>query len=242
MTSRQSTPSEGEILESEEEKATKSMPSRNGISVDRQSRKRVSLSPSPSFDSSPRHRSRSISRSPVRESRGTKRPREDDYHHGSDRRDSRRFKVHYEDSHYPDRRHDSFAKGKSRNRHSTPNSRNTNRRDRARRSYDAGARARSRSPERSGEKSSRYGGYGKNRGNNEAKGHPGHSRKGDEYTDRKDARSREQSVSDRGVSSFATAPSRYKAEIGITQTQHDSSKAPKDKVPDKYVSQTPCRC
>ena len=235
MASRQSTPSEGEILESEEEKATKSLPSRNGISVDRQSRKRVSLSPSPSLESSPRHRSRSVSRSPLREVRGTKRAREDDYYHGSDRRDSRRFKVHYEDSHYSDRRQDGFAKGNDRIRHSVPNSRHTNRRDRARYSYDAGARARSRSPERLAEKVSRPGGLGKNRGNHDAKGYSGHSRKGDEYAERKDARSREQSVSDRGFSSFATASSRHKAEIGITQTQQNSTKAVQNEAPDKCV-------
>ena len=236
MASRQSTPSEGEILESDSEKATKSLPSRNGISVDRQSRKRHSSSPSPSPVSSPRrNRSRTKSRSPLRESRGTKRAREDDYFRGNDRRDSRRFRVHYEDSYYSDRRPDGFARGNDRNRHSIPNPQRPNRGDRVRHSYDTGERVRSRSPQRSAEKGLRYGGHGRDRGTSHLERYPGHGRKEDEYQERRNMRSREQSVSDRGISSFATAPSRHEAEIRINQTQQDRSKAPRDEATNKYV-------
>ena len=102
MTSRSSSPSEGEIVESDSEKATKSLPSANGTSVDRTSRKRASPSRSPSpFDSPRRRRDRSGSRSPYRESRGSKRQRPDD--HYSSRHDSRNFRGTYEDHRHEDR-------------------------------------------------------------------------------------------------------------------------------------------
>lgn len=114
MTSRSpSTPSEGEIVESDSEKATTSLPSVNGISVDRHSReRRLSVSRSPSSVQSPRrHKSRSRSRSPYREPRGTKRTHVDLLAHDRSRSDPRRFKVHYEE-HLPDgkrRSHTSYA-------------------------------------------------------------------------------------------------------------------------------------
>lgn len=92
-----STPSEGEIIESDSEKATTSLRSLNGTKVDRKSRIRVSSSRSPSPCRSPRrHLSRSPSRSPYRESRGVKRRREDEHCNDRARRDSRRFNSRYE--------------------------------------------------------------------------------------------------------------------------------------------------
>ncbi|MCJ1468684.1 U4/U6 small nuclear ribonucleoprotein prp4 [Pseudocyphellaria aurata] len=93
-----STPSEGEIVESDSEKATTSLCSLNDTNVDRKSRIRVSVSRSPSPYRSPRRRqSRTPSRSPYRESRGAKRLRENDHDGERVRGDSRRFKVKYED-------------------------------------------------------------------------------------------------------------------------------------------------
>lgn len=90
---------EGEIRDGHSvvEKATKTLPHINGTSVDRPDRTR-SIS---SASKSPEHaypsrdpRSRDRSRSPY-SARGAKRPRDDDYPDRS--RDTRRFKVHYED-------------------------------------------------------------------------------------------------------------------------------------------------
>jgi serine/threonine-protein kinase PRP4 len=93
--------SEGEIIESDTDKATKSHRSTPAPSIDRQDRKpRFSATRSPSPVASipiSRLRSRSRSRSPFRASR---RAREDDNHGRLGRHDdTRRFKVHYEDSH-----------------------------------------------------------------------------------------------------------------------------------------------
>ncbi len=90
--------SEGEIIETEAEKATTALPSVNGISVDRQSRSRLdsaSRSSRASPDSgSERHRSRSPFRH--RSPRGEKRRRDDDFYDERDRPDPRRFRVYYE--------------------------------------------------------------------------------------------------------------------------------------------------
>ena len=84
-------------MEGDQEKATTSLVESKDISVDRHSRKRASISRSPSPYRSPgRPRSRSGSRSPYRESRGSKRPAEDD-HYDRKGNDPRRFKVRYED-------------------------------------------------------------------------------------------------------------------------------------------------
>lgn len=90
--------SEGEIIETEADKATTALPSVTGTSVDRQSRSRagsVSRSPrvSPESDSG-----RDRSRSPYRHKspRGEKRRRIDDYDE-RERPDPRRFRVYYED-------------------------------------------------------------------------------------------------------------------------------------------------
>ena len=90
--------SEGEIVERHNlDKATTSFVKAKDISVDRHSRKRASISRSPSpYRHSRRPHPRDGSRSPYRNSRGSKREAEDDhYDHRDD--DSRRFKVRYED-------------------------------------------------------------------------------------------------------------------------------------------------
>ena len=94
-----STPSEGEIVESDSEKATKSPRLMYGNNVDRQSRICVSVSRSPSPYLPPRrHPSRTPSRSPYREIKGRKRHHEDDHYSSRPRTDQRRFGIRYEDS------------------------------------------------------------------------------------------------------------------------------------------------
>ncbi|KAI9831589.1 MAG: hypothetical protein M1819_004821 [Sarea resinae] len=97
--------SEGEIVESDSEKATTSLPSINGTSVDRHSRNRLSASRSPAaLESTNRYRSRSPNDN--YRPRGEKRRHDDDYHTDRSRPDSRRFNVHYEErSRDIDRRH-----------------------------------------------------------------------------------------------------------------------------------------
>ena len=99
-----STPSEGEIVESHIEKAKPSINDVHDTNVDRHSRLRASVSPSPSPVSSPGlHRSRTRSRSPYREPRGAKRTREDSYNDRA-REDPRRFTVRYEGRPFKERR------------------------------------------------------------------------------------------------------------------------------------------
>ncbi len=93
-----STPSEGEIVESDSEKATKSPRLIYGNNVDCQSRICVSVSRSPSpYVPLRRHHSRTPSRSPYREVRSGKRRHEDDHYTNRMRSDSRRFGIRYED-------------------------------------------------------------------------------------------------------------------------------------------------
>ena len=92
-----SPPSEGEIIESDSEKATTAITLDNDNSVDRPFRTRASVSRTPSPARSPRRRtSRTASRSPYRENRGAKRTYDDD-HYDRTRNDPRHFKVRYED-------------------------------------------------------------------------------------------------------------------------------------------------
>ena len=88
--------SDGEIVESDSDKATKSLVRPRNTNVDRPSRQRSPASRSPGRERSPRRGSyRSRSRSPYRESRGSKR-RVDDDHYDRTKHDPRRFKVSYE--------------------------------------------------------------------------------------------------------------------------------------------------
>lgn len=101
-----STPSEGEIVESDTEKATTSLRLLNGTNVDRKSRNRVSVSRSPTPYRSPRrHHSRTPSRSPYRESVGGKRFREEDHYSDRVRNAPRRSKPRYVDRAHVARRH-----------------------------------------------------------------------------------------------------------------------------------------
>lgn len=101
-----STPSEGEIVESDTEKATTSLRSLNSTNVDRKSRNRVSVSRSPSPYRSPRrYHSRTPSRSPYREVVGGKRSREDDHYGDRVRNATRRSKPRYGDRAHGASRH-----------------------------------------------------------------------------------------------------------------------------------------
>ena len=95
-------PSEGEIVESGSEKANTSIYANKSISVDPQTRKRTSISRSPSPYRSTRSRlavdiSRDRSRSPYRETKGLKR-QHDGNHYKQPGSDPRHFKAHYEEA------------------------------------------------------------------------------------------------------------------------------------------------
>lgn len=222
MTSRSpSTPSEGEIVESDSEKATTSLPSVYGISVDRHSReRRLSVSRSPSPVQSPRRqKSRSRSRSPYREPRGTKRTYHDSLAHDHSRSDPRHFKVHYEE-HFHVRKRTSHPSNTNADRGgvSESNLRYEERRSSGR-PFAKRPRTRSRSPPRPParttsqsqrghiEKGTKMYGYGEP---------PRHihgfvgSGGGRQHED--------QSVSDRELLSVATASPMQEAEIQGTQT------------------------
>ena len=216
-----STPSEGEIVESDSEKATTSLPSVNGTSVDRHSRIRVSVSKSPEpVDSPPRrYISRTRSRSPYREARGEKRRFEDDYQNDRGRSDPRRFRVHYEEtiSTSRDRSRVSYAdldKGKS-----ADLSLRYDDRDTASRYPDKRQKTRSRSPPRPSRRQDynvRHG--GEDRVGNRSR----YGQKDRGYKGSREGNSRllnNQSVSDRGHHPVAAESSKREAE-----TQHIQSK------------------
>ena len=221
MASRSSsTPSEGEIVESDSDKATTS-PLENGTSVDRQSRKRISVSRSPSPIRTPgRFLTRSRSRSPYREPRGVKRLHEANHYVDRDRDDPRRFRVHYEERRVAtarerrkplDEKHRSdqllrFSQG------------GTTRNDTIKQ-----ARPRTRSPPRSLAK-------GRDADEHFRRGQGGRSYDQRPNPFRSDVDSRgsnsktsEQSVSDRGRSSVAAAYRMHKAET-ITNQARDSDR------------------
>lgn len=212
-----STPSEGEIVESDSEKATTSLCSLNGTNVDRKSRIRVSVSRSPSPYRSPRrHQSRTPSRSPYREPRGAKRLREDDHYGDRVHGDFRRFKVKYEDH--------STGRKASRNLHDDL--------DRSRepsvRYEDRGFHGRmrektlrtwNRSPGRSRPGGPEQGSPRNSDRDNQASSYGRDTRAGKGYDDSTSMLSREHSVSDRGQTPAATAPARRDAENRSHQTQ-----------------------
>ncbi|KAI9821361.1 MAG: U4/U6 small nuclear ribonucleoprotein prp4 [Thelocarpon impressellum] len=87
---------EGEIIESDSEKATTSLPSVNGTSVDRHSRNPAPAArPAREYDSSRPHPAPA---SVEEAERGGKRPRDDDFYDDYAKSDTRRFRVHYEGS------------------------------------------------------------------------------------------------------------------------------------------------
>ncbi|KAL8925113.1 MAG: hypothetical protein Q9172_002380 [Xanthocarpia lactea] len=230
MTSRSSssTPSEGEIVETDSEKATTSLQTVKDNNVNPKSRHRVSVSRSPSPIRSPNsHRSRSRSRSPYREPRGSKRPREDEQYNGRPREDTRRFKVRYEDRSYGGRKKSYGPSDLDRSRGPDPK---LSYDDRYARISDKKLRVRSRSPYSKSLKSThgRYEGRSRDfrRGGH---GWQDYDRRGLDKESRSRL-SREQSVSDRGHSPVATASSKQKAEIKSEQKHYsersDSTRDP----------------
>ena len=222
MTSRSpSTPSEGEIVESDSEKATTSLPSVNGISVDRHSReRRLSVSRSPSPVQSPRrHKSRSRSRSPYREPRGTKRTHFDSLAHDRSRSDPRRFKVHYEE-HLPDGKRRSHTSYTETDRGGVLDS--SLRYDDRRSSGQPSAkrpRTRSRSPPRPPARIMNLGQRGHPEKSNRLYGHDEPPRHVRGFGGNSSIRQIEdQLVSDRGLLSIATASSKQEAETQDIQT------------------------
>ena len=208
-----SPPSEGEIVESDSEKATTATVSKRGNSVDRSFRTRVSVSRSPTPVRSPRrHKSRTESRSPYREAWGAKRLIDDD-HYDRSRNDPRRFKIRYEDhpqsswsqvhrSYHDVRRSDVPDRGIRQE---------TNEADG--RLLDKRPTVRSRSPMR---------GHSRREGGRERHAGGGRDHYRREQGDRgyKESRcrlSREQSVSDRGHSPVAAAQLKREAETRTNQ-------------------------
>ena len=227
MTSRSpSSPSEGEIVESDSEKATTSLPSVNGISVDRHSReRRLSVSRSPSPVQSPRRlKSRSRSRSPYREPRGTKRTHFDSPTRDRSRSDPRRFKVHYEDH---------LRDGKRRAQISYTNTdrggvfdsslRYEDRRSSGRQ-FAKRPRTRSRSPPRPPARIASQGQRGQVERSNRLYSHGEQPRHVHGSGGSGSSRQLEvQSVSDRGLLSIATASARPEAETQDIQTPRVAS-------------------
>ncbi|KAL8809785.1 MAG: hypothetical protein Q9200_003121 [Gallowayella weberi] len=229
-----STPSEGEIVETDSEKATTSLHTVHDNNVNPHFRRRVSVSRSPSPIPSPiSYRSRTRSRSPYREPRGAKRPRQDDHYNDRSREDTRRFKVRYEDRPYGDRRKNYRPSDSDRLRASDPKMSYDD--PHARTSYK-NPRARSRSPPYSKSAKPSHGRLGSIDREFRRRGHgwQDHDRRG--YEKAPSRLSREQSVSDRGHSPVATASFKHKAETNHEQ-KHAGERltANQDQFTAKYV-------
>ena len=246
MTSRSpSTPSEGEIVESDSEKATTSLPSVNGISVDRHSREeRPSVSRSPSPVPSPRRRkSRTRSRSPYREPRGTKRTHLDSLAQNRSRNDPRRFKVHYEEQLHDGKRrlHTSYTdldRGEGFDSSLRYDDRGSSGRPHAKR-----PRTRSRSPPRPPARVISQGQRGRTEKNSRSYGY-GERPRGDHGHGGSNSRqSEEQSVRDRGLLSIAAASSIREAETQDNQTpRNGSSTVGVGNLAAEYVPSVLCFC
>ncbi|KAI9815343.1 MAG: U4/U6 small nuclear ribonucleoprotein prp4 [Pycnora praestabilis] len=213
--------SEGEIIESDSEKATKSLPSVNGTSVDRHSRSRLPTSRSPDYhDYSRRDRSRSPYRHPS--PRGEKRRRDDE--HQNDRSDPRSFKVHYESRRaFDDARRHRISYADLDRSGSTDTQLRYDDRDPRDRHHDKRARTRSGSPARFSRKPESRSRHGQLHRDDRLNGH---SRKG--YVDREDEGStgkwsKEQSVSERGDLPVPTVKSKREAEIWSNGRQQNHS-------------------
>lgn len=238
MNSRSSsTPSEGEIVESDSEKATTSLPSVNGTSVDRHSRTRVSVSKSPAPCESPprRYKSRTRSRSPYREPRGEKRRREEDYHSDRGRTDPRRFKVHYEERPYDGRPRPRVSYADLDKGEPADSTLRYDERDRANRYREKRARTRSRSPLRPSRRQDYHGRYGReDRNGNRG----GLGQKNRDYNDHKGSNGRMLSnelVNDRGKPPVTAEISKREAEIQRNQSTQSVSFSESDGQADKYV-------
>lgn len=215
-----STPSEGEIVESDSEKATTSLCSLNGTNVDRKSRIRVSVSRSPSPYRSPRrHQSRTPSRSPYREPRGAKRLREND-HDGERVRGDRRFKVKYEDrstgrkaSH---NLYDDLDRSREPSLRYEGHGAHGRMREKKLRTWNRSlVRSRPSGPEQSRSRNSDR--------ECQASSHGRDTQAGKGYDESASRLSREHSVSDRGQTPVATAPAKRVAENRSNQTQRFTS-------------------
>ena len=216
-----STPSEGEIVESDSEKATTSLRVINGANVDSQSRLCASVSPSLSPDQSPRRGpSRTPSRSPYRRLRAKRlRDRDDDDDDDFDRSrsDSRRFKVRYEDHFMSVRKtsknsYDDLDQSLDSDSYSRYEDRTNYRRMGGNR-----LRTRSRSPFHQNPSKPHRDKRMNIDKNIKDYGLEGYDRDSTGYTESRSRLSRPESVSDRGYSSVAAAPLRRDTENRINQ-------------------------
>lgn len=216
-----STPSEGEIVESDSEKATTSLRMINDANVDSQSRLCASVSPSLSPDRSPRRGpSRTPSRSPYRKLRAKRlRERDDDNDDDFDRSrsDSRRFKVRYVD-------HSMSVHKTSRNRYddldrSLESDSYLRYEDRTNYGRMGATRMRtqSRSPFHQNPSKPNRDERMNNERNIKHYGSEGYDRDSKGYTESRSRLSRPESVSDRGHSSVAAAPLRRDTENRTNQ-------------------------
>ncbi len=232
-----STPSEGEIVESDAEKATTSLLTVNGIYVDRQSRKRVSVSRSPTPIRSPvRLKSRTRSRSPYREPRGAKRLREDDHYSDRARDDPRHFKIRYENRSAGGQRNlrkrfDDLDRAERPEQRLHYNDRSTGRRSR-----DKRPRTRSRSPIRMNAGTMDYLRNPRDDRGGRADSHGWRDRNGQGYGESNGRLSSKQSVSDRGQTPVAAVFVTHEAETKNNQTQYlIPSKSDSRQNADEYV-------
>ncbi|KAH8662973.1 kinase-like domain-containing protein [Tricladium varicosporioides] len=232
---------EGEIRDSSVEKATTTPPKFEGTSVDRQDRNRSSNSSSMSPDHGYRsrdRRSRERSRSPYsdHQSRGSKRPRDEDFPDRS--RDPRRFKVHYEDNSSSDYKRRSRVSYEDLDRGSAATS-HLRYDDRDRYIENKRPRTRSRSPyrpSRNGETHSRGGQsrrdgdrYSNSVGRGSKGGPISHS-----YGDMRNREFKDQSVSKRGQSPLPADSARHEA-----KTTQGNSRQYSDQSASKVVQEKP---
>ncbi|KAI9714088.1 MAG: hypothetical protein M1812_006535 [Candelaria pacifica] len=218
-----SSESEGEIIESNSEKATKSLPSVNGISVDRNSRSRHRVSISPEeLDYDLREKSRSPYRH--KPPHGEKRRRDDESYLEHGRSDPRRFKVHYEDRSSVDSRRPRVSYADlDRGETLDPSSRYD---DRETRNRYKRPRTPSRSPPRPSRQTNPDGRYGHDRSQDGrdgrgqksigGRGHGG-------YGGNSGMHMREQSVSERGKVPVPTENSRREAESTDGNLKQDNT-------------------
>lgn len=217
---------EGEIRDTNAEKATTTLPRFDGTPVDRQDRNRPSNSPS----MSPEHGYRSKDKDSAERTRstysarGSKRDRGDDYLNRS-RGDSRSFKVHYEDDTQSYKRrsrvsYEDIDQGPVLNQELQYDERDRYSRKRP--------RTRSRSPYRSGHRDNRDVHDSRSRRDgNGFNGYPDESRT-KSYYDRGDVRSRDikdQSVSKRGQSPLPADNARHEAKSMQGFSQQSSGRS-----------------
>jgi serine/threonine-protein kinase PRP4 len=225
-----STPSEGEIVEdsiSDTEKATTSLPSVNGTSVNRSTRPRASPAPPalprssapPQSIRSPR---RDRSRSPYRERRGEKRRRDDEFSSDRGKTDSRRYNPRYEGRQYDDRRQQRSYADLDRGDTVTSHMRYD---DDDRRYRDKRPRTRSRSPFLHGRR---------NRDEPRKSRSPYRHDRDRTYSSKPSGPTSEQSVSERGRPSVVAHKSKHDAESRGNQVQQDIEMSDASNQADRY--------